>query len=347
MKKLNSIIQKIKNNKYKRLEKDLHNNENKITLLKEIDVCLADAILPDVTLKIESKDDFVQKKLNKSQKTLSKSKENYESRTAKTLRTTEKKLKSLEQKISKEKKCYEAKLKKIPAEKEKQLKTLEEKHLKTQTVYETKIEKVKKSSLKKTDKILENFHTIYEKEVYKVKVKIAHLNHQNKVINDNLWWINLPEEEKKDKRTDLSFYIPDTLGYWLTLLTVAAELVYLVLLLSEMEKTFWVGTCILVNIAFLLLIFTVAIKVKNYKKKFSYISIGFGLYCILRISYIIHGLMGVDLSAFSTVKLIFIYGSNAYMIIASIFVGLHSYFKIKHQIAYLDENKITKFQLSK
>ncbi len=196
-------------------------------------------------------------------------------------------------------------------------------------------------------KQLEKFHSTYEKEVYRVKVKIARLNHQIKVLKDNLWWIQLSKEDKKDWRSDLSFYIPNTLGYWLTLLSVAAEIVYLILLLSVMVRNYWVGICILVNIAFLLLLFTIAIKVKNYKKTFSFVSIGFGIYCILRIAYIIHGLMKVDLSTVPTIKLIFIYGANAYMILISILVGIHSYFKIKHQMLYLSENKITKFQLSK
>lgn len=212
--------------------------------------------------------------------------------------------------------------------------------------------KIKKIYQAKNDEInavkqLEKFHSCYEKEVYRVKVEIAHLNHQIKVLKDNLWWIQLSKEEKKDWQSDLSFYTPNTLGYWLTLLSVAAEILYLILLLSVMVRNYWVGICILVNIAFLLLLFTIAIKVKNYKKTFSFVSIGFGIYCILRISYIIHGLMGVDLSTIPTIKLVFIYGANAYMILISILVGIHSYFKIKHQMLYLSENKITKFQLSK
>lgn len=206
---------------------------------------------------------------------------------------------------------------------------------------------LKKIDIAYANKKLKSYTEAYETDVYTVKVTIARTTHKIKVLKDVLWWMNLSKEEQKDRRSDLSFYVADTLGYWLTLLSVVAEIVYLILLLSVMERTFWVGICILVNIAFLLLLFTIAIKVKNYKKIFSYFSIVFGLYCILRIAYIIHGLMGVDLSGVPSIKLLFIYGSNAYMILASIFVGIRSYFKIRHQMIYLSENKITKFQLSK
>lgn len=339
MKKLNSIREKLQSVTKARLEKKLLKKEGRISLLKEVDERLSEVVLPDVTIKIDSKNEFVQTKLASVQKKLLK----YEDQIAKTASATEKNLQLLDKKIQKENKKYESKLKKAPNKKEQ----LEAKHLHKLDVFNAKIEKANNSKQKKTMKLLAQSHTTYEKEVYKVKVEIAHLNHQNKVINDNLWWNNLPNEEKKEKRTDLSFYIPDVLGYWLTLLSVIGEIVYLILLLSEMQRTFWVGICILVNIAFLLLLFTIAIKVKNYKIKFSYVSIAFGLYFILRIAYIIHGLMGVDLSAYSTVKLAFIYGANAYMILASIFVGVHSLIKIKHQMRYLSENKITKFQLSK
>lgn len=199
----------------------------------------------------------------------------------------------------------------------------------------------------KVKKLYEKFQAELEKQIYKIKVEIAHLKHNNKVTEDKLWWQMLTKEERKERRSDLSFYRPDVQGYWLTLLSVVAEIIYLILLLGIMDRAYWVGITILVNIVFLLFLFTIAIKVKNYKKLFGFCSIGFGFYCIVRLAWIIQGLMKVDLSGASSINQGFIYGSNIYMILISIYVGLRSLIKIKQQEIYIKEEKISKIQMSK
>ncbi len=347
MKKLKSLTQKIENAKRTKLEGKIQRREKRISHLKEIDACLAEVLLPDVTLNIKTQDDSIRQKLNHIQTKLVKAKKTYEIKTEKHSKTSEKKLNDLQKKLVKSLNVIEAQIQKTPKENEMRLKALENKKQNIQAAYESKKKKMEKAASNKAMHLEAKFRHAYESEVYKYKVKIAHLNHKNKMTNDSLWWLNLPKSEKQEKRTDLSFYRPYTMGYVMTLLSVVAELVYALLLFNQMERTFWVGIAILANIGFLLLLFTIAIKIKNYKRMFGYVSIGFGLYCILRISYIIQGLMNVDLSKFSAVKLIFIYGANVYMIVASIFVGIHAHFKIKHQMKYLSEEKITKFQLSK
>ncbi|MCM1130879.1 MAG: hypothetical protein NC310_03955 [Roseburia sp.] len=315
--KLQSQLMKLK----KAYQNELEKEKLELQALNNLKMALEGVTVKDQALVIAKEDQYLEKRINKINQLL---------------------------KLYGEESIFlvEAKIKGIPTSLDLEKSSLDSKKLEKllfelEAYYKKKVEKV--YALKQEKK----YRRAYEKNVYKTKVSIARLLHQNKVKKDMLWWNCLSKEEKKERRTDASFYIVDSIGYWLTLLSVAAEILYLILLLSVMVRTYWVGITILVNIAFLLLLFTMAIKIKNYKKAFSYISILFGLYCILRISYIIHGLMGVDLNTIPTVKLIFIYGSNAYMIFISIFVGIRSYFKIKHQIAYLSENKITQFQLSK
>ena len=226
------------------------------------------------------------------------------------------------------------------------LKKVEKKLLKLKNAHSKRVNQTSLED-KTAKKLLDKFNFVLEKSIYKIKVKNAYLKHQVKVSSDKLWWQEMPKEEKKERRSDLSFYRPDKLGYSLTLLSVVAELTYLIMLLSIMVRSFWIGITILTNIVFLLLLFTIAIKVKNYKKTYAYWSFGFGVYCIIRISWIITGLMGVDLVSATAMKQGFIWGCNIYIILASFAVGIQSLMKIKHQEIYLKEEKISNIQLSK
>ncbi len=325
--------------KQDQLKKKIEKREKKIELLKEIDKNLENVSFEKLSLGNKSNSLYVQNSLNQIERKLQKCKKKYYA--------TEKKAKDSRPKAVK-------KLKKI----EEKLLKLEKSTTKEDVKQQKKLEKMRKkhslwekiASEHENPKVLKayaDFQVEQEKQVYRVKVQVAHLRHRNKVTKDRLWWQLLSKEERKERRSDLSFYTPDVQGYWFTLLSVVAEIVYLVLLLGIMVRTFWVGITILVNIAFLLFLFTIAIKVKNYKKAFSFCSIVFGVYCIVRITWVIQGLMGVDLSEATMVKSGFIYGCNIYMILASVYVGLRSLYKIKRQEIYLKEEKISKIQLSK
>ena len=369
-------MKSFKQNKYK---KQIAKREDRINLLKEIDAALAEVSFNTLDLKNKSNHSFVQKRLDKIENMLAGIKQKYKDAQMKdetpqqiehyeklveflseiSISNVNLKNKSEDDELQKKLNKIEAILLKKKANYENYIKNHSEESLKAKQLYEnfkneldSQIQKVKKhiDSLQNENRVIKlykEFHIKLEKQIYNVKVEIAHLKHKNKVTADKLWWQLLSKEEKKERRSDLSFYIPDVQGYWLTLLCVVAEIIYLILLLSIMVRTFWVGVSILVNIVFLLFLFTIAIKVKNYKKAFSYCSIGFGIYCILRISWVIQGLMEVDLSSASSLVQSVIYGCNIYMIIASIYVGIRSFIKIKRQEIYIKEEKISKIQMSK
>ncbi|UKI50329.1 MAG: hypothetical protein L6U99_02505 [Clostridium sp.] len=65
----------------------------------------------------------------------------------------------------------------------------------------------------------------------------------------------------------MSFYRANVSGYYVTLTMILFEIIYMILTLSIMERNYWVGIMILANIAFLLFLFSCAIKIKNYKKR--------------------------------------------------------------------------------
>ncbi|MDE6946690.1 MAG: hypothetical protein K2P14_05875 [Anaeroplasmataceae bacterium] len=379
MNKMKALINKMKSFKQNKYKKQIAKREDRINLLKEIDAALAEVSFNTLDLKNKSNHSFVQKRLDKIENMLAGIKQKYKDAQMKdetpqqiehyeklveflseiSISNVNLKNKSEDDELQKKLNKIEAILLKKKANYENYIKNHSEESLKAKQLYEnfkneldSQIQKAKKhiDSLQNENRVIKlykEFHIKLEKQIYNVKVEIAHLKHKNKVTADKLWWQLLSKEEKKERRSDLSFYIPDVQGYWLTLLCVVAEIIYLILLLSIMVRTFWVGVSILVNIVFLLFLFTIAIKVKNYKKAFSYCSIGFGIYCILRISWVIQGLMEVDLSSASSLVQSVIYGCNIYMIIASIYVGIRSFIKIKRQEIYIKEEKISKIQMSK
>ncbi len=65
----------------------------------------------------------------------------------------------------------------------------------------------------------------------------------------------MTKEELKEKKIDLSFYKPDTIGYYGVLFATIMELAYLIVVLGLMEKTLLIGLFIILNIVFLLFFF--------------------------------------------------------------------------------------------
>lgn len=181
--------------------------------------------------------------------------------------------------------------------------------------------------------------------LYKLKKKACDYTRKIKKINDDIWWLNLPKEEKNEQNTNLSFYKLDSGNYWLILLVTAIELYYLIILLAMMERSFYVGIVILFNIGVLLFLFTCAIKIRAYKKVFSYSMVVYGIYCALRFA-IIPLLMKVDLYNGS---------SKMWQIIicliisgfVSIMAGFNSMLKCNRQIKYINDGKIVLKKLSR
>ena len=181
--------------------------------------------------------------------------------------------------------------------------------------------------------------------LYKLKKKACDYTRKIKKTNDDIWWLNLPKEEKNEQNTNLSFYKLDSGNYWLILLVTAIELYYLIILLAMMERSFYVGIVILFNIGVLLFLFTCAIKVRAYKKVFSYSMMAYGIYCALRFA-IIPLLMKVDLyngssKMWQIIICLIISG------IISIMAGFNSMLKYNRQIKYINDGKIVLKKLSR
>ena len=181
--------------------------------------------------------------------------------------------------------------------------------------------------------------------LYKLKKKACDYTRKIKKTNDDIWWLNLPKEEKNEQNTNLSFYKLDSGNYWLILLVTAIELYYLIILLAMMERSFYVGIVILFNIGVLLFLFTCAIKVRAYKKVFSYSMMAYGIYCALRFA-IIPLLMKVDLyngssKMWQIIICLIISG------IISIMAGFNSMLKCNRQIKYINDGKIDLKKLSR
>ena len=181
--------------------------------------------------------------------------------------------------------------------------------------------------------------------LYKLKKKACDYTRKIKKTNDDIWWLNLPKEEKNEQNTNLSFYKLDSGNYWLILLVTAIELYYLIILLAMMERSFYVGIVILFNIGVLLFLFTCAIKVRAYKKVFSYSMMAYGIYCALRFA-IIPLLMKVDLyngrSKNGQIIICLIISG-----IISIMAGFNSMLKCNRQIKYINDGKIVLKKLSR
>lgn len=181
--------------------------------------------------------------------------------------------------------------------------------------------------------------------LYKLKKKACDYTRKIKKINDDICWLNLPKEEKNEQNTNLSFYKLDSGNYWLILLVTAIELYYLIILLAMMERSFYVGIVILFNIGVLLFLFTCAIKVRAYKKVFSYSMMAYGIYCALRFA-IIPLLMKVDLyngssKMWQIIICLIISG------VISIMAGFNSMLKCNRQIKYINDGKIVLKKLSR
>ena len=181
--------------------------------------------------------------------------------------------------------------------------------------------------------------------LYKLKKKACDYTRKIKKTNDDIWWLNLPKEEKNEQNTNLSFYKLDSGNYWLILLVTAIELYYLIILLAMMERSFYVGIVILFNIGVLLFLFTCAIKVRAYKKVFSYSMMAYGIYCALRFA-IIPLLMKVDLyngssKMWQIIICLIISG------VISIMAGFNSMLKCNRQIKYINDGKVVSKKLSR
>lgn len=199
----------------------------------------------------------------------------------------------------------------------------------------------------KVDQLSQKFSRFKDRQIYKCKVVIARKNHSLRQVNERFDWKMLPREEQLEVLTKLSFYKPDTFGYWLLLLTIVFEIIYVIQALSVMPRDFLVGIAILFNIVVLLFLFTCALKVKAYSKKFSYASIGYGIYNILRIIVVVPFILNINYGEIGISNAMWIILCLVVSSAISILVGITSYGKIVRKEKYKADGKISFKQLSR
>lgn len=226
----------------------------------------------------------------------------------------------------------------LPSRIQKTLKKIQEKY-------------VSAKSDKQKEQAMSTFQIYKDKVAYQTKKILVNARFDMHRYESMKEWNQQEDDVKEEQKINLTFYKANVSSYWLTLSVILVTLVYLVEMLSMMERTFWIGIFILINIAFLLFLFTAAIKLKNYIKLFSYLIFAFGIYTILRIGVIVPFIMNVSLlptadDANFMAKIVIIL-VNIYSCIVSFYIGISSLRKVKKQEQYIKEGKITFHQLSK
>ena len=87
---------------------------------------------------------------------------------------------------------------------------------------------------------------------------------------------------EKEKKVYVSLYKKDSLSYALALCAILSELVYVISILDVMPVSFWMGVTVMVNIAMLFALFTSAVKMNVYDKRWSLLAMVLGIYMIIR-----------------------------------------------------------------
>ena len=88
--------------------------------------------------------------------------------------------------------------------------------------------------------------------------------------------------EEKQKKVHVSLFRKEKVSYSLTLFAIIAELVYVIGILDVMNKSYWMGITVMVNILMLFLMFTCAVKMNVYDKKWAFIALVVAVYLVIR-----------------------------------------------------------------
>ena len=88
--------------------------------------------------------------------------------------------------------------------------------------------------------------------------------------------------ERYIKFSKIASFRPNSISYMLTLLSVAFEMAYTVMILDVIESNNKVFGVVMVNIVMLFGLFYLAVKEKNYSSKAGIISLFIALYMIIR-----------------------------------------------------------------
>lgn len=90
------------------------------------------------------------------------------------------------------------------------------------------------------------------------------------------------ELTEKDKKACVLLYKKDGLSYALALLASCAEFIYVVNVLDSIEVNFLMGITVMINIMLLFSIFTCAVKVNMYNRRWAVMGSVMGIYMLIR-----------------------------------------------------------------
>lgn len=82
-------------------------------------------------------------------------------------------------------------------------------------------------------------------------------------------------------------YQYSTVSYWLMLLVIVLQIVYIIVFLNDMKINYLEFPVLIINLVITLILFLSAMKVKVHNKKWTYVNFGFSGYLIVRIFAII------------------------------------------------------------
>jgi len=124
------------------------------------------------------------------------------------------------------------------------------------------------------------------------------------------------KELYKQKLVKVSFFVENTLSYKLVLAAIFFNLAYSIVILDVMEVNFLMGLTVFINISMLFLLFTCAVKVRIYNKRWTFIALASGAYIALRIFVLIPSV----LKPYSKVFQIYLFNVFALICIVIAFV---------------------------
>ena len=94
-------------------------------------------------------------------------------------------------------------------------------------------------------------------------------------------------QDKKELRVEKSLYKANDISYYLIMLAILLNGVFLIQTLNIVDKTFNVGLIILFNIFISLLLFLTAVRVKSYTKPWTYVAVIVGGIQVIRAIFFI------------------------------------------------------------
>ena len=111
-----------------------------------------------------------------------------------------------------------------------------------------------------------------------------------KILSDNqpLWGFQrVPFISRVEKYGKSLKYQYSTVSYWLMLLVIVLQIVYIIVFLNDMKINYLEFPVLIINLVITLILFLSAMKVKVHNKKWTYVNFGFSGYLIVRIFAII------------------------------------------------------------